>query len=394
MRASSSLFTQLLHLVPRGAFQRIVREEGGERAAKGFTCATQLVAMLYLHLAQARSLGEICDGLRQAGGKLQHLGVAGAPPKSTLAYANQRRPARIYERLFYATWQALAGDRPGKRRRFRFRNPLLTLDATVLELCATLFPWARYRQTKGAAKLHLVLDHDGYLPCYAVLTDGATADVTVARTLTFPPGSIVVVDRGYSDYTLYQTWTDAGVYFVTRLKDNAVYTVHSLRAGPRTGGIQRDEVITLSSPYAQARCQTRLRRLVVLDSTGAAVTLLTNHLTLGATTVSAVYRDRWQVEVFFRTLKQHLRIKTFVGTSANALAIQVWTALLAVLLLAICRFRSTFAWTVPRLLALLRTNLFTYRALRPWLNAPFGTPPERPPTSQLVLLLLPRTTPA
>lgn len=384
MSANSSLFAQLLQLVPLPAFRRIVREEGGERCAKGFTCRMQLVAMLYLQLAQAKSLSEICDGLRLTCGKLSHLGIPAAPAKSTLAYANEHRPAKIYQRLFYATLQQAQAWRPGKKRRFRFRQPLLTLDSTTLELCAKLFPWAHYQQRKGAAKVHLVLDNDGYLPTYAVITDGKVADVTVARDITFPKGSMLVVDRGYSDYTLFNSWTKAGVYFITRLKDNAVYKVVLELTRPDRREIISDQFIRLSSDYAQERCPGILRRVVVRDSTGEEIVLLTNHLDLGATTLSAIYRERWQIEIFFRTIKQCLRIKTFVGTSANALAIQIWTALLAILMVAICRFRSTFGWHLSRLIALLRVNLFTYRELWEWLNDPFKTPPLGPP-EQLAL---------
>lgn len=384
MHATSSLFAQLLHLLPLPSFRRIVCEERGERHAKGFTCRMQLVAMLYLQLAQAKSLSEICDGLRLTCGKLNHLGIVAAPAKSSLAYANEHRPAIIYERLFYATLRQVDGCRPGKKKRFRFKHRLLTLDSTTIELCSSMFPWAHYQQRKGAAKVHLVLDHDGYLPTYVLITDGKTADVTVGRQLSFPKGSIVVVDRGYNDYTLFQAWTSQGVYFVTRLKDNSVYTVEKELTPPGRGNIISDQIILLSSEYAQQRCQCPLRRIVVRDTTGEEVVLLTNHLSFGATTVAAIYRDRWEIEIFFRTIKQCLRIKTFVGTSANALAVQIWTALLALLLVAICRFRATFGWHLSRLLALLRVNLFTYRHLWDWLNDPFHTPPISPP-EQLLL---------
>jgi hypothetical protein len=379
MAASSSLFAQVLQLVPLPAFRRIVREEGGERCAKGFTCRMQLVAMLYLQLAQAKSLAEICDGLRLTCGKLNHLGITQAPAKSSLAYANAHRPAAIYERLFYATLQQAQAWRPGKKRRFRFRQPLLTLDSTTLELCATLFPWAHYQQRKGAAKVHLVLDHDGYVPTYAVITDGKVADVAVARQLAFPRGSILVVDRGYTDYALFHQWHQQGLIFVTRMRDNLVYRVVLEKGCPQGDVIVSDALIALATDYAQARCPIVLRRVVVRDSTGEEVVLLTNHLTFGATTLSAIYRERWQIEIFFRTLKQCLRIKTFVGTSANALAVQIWTALLAVLLVAICRFRATFGWHLSRLVALLRVNLFTYRDLWDWLDDPFKTPSLGPP---------------
>jgi hypothetical protein len=386
MSANSSLFAQVLQLIPPSTFRKIVREEKGEKCAKGFTCRMQLVAMLYLQLAQAKSLSEICDGLRLTCGKLNHLGITVAPAKSSLAYANEHRPAKIYERLFYATLQQAQAHRPGKKRCFRFKQPLLTLDATVLELCANLFPWAHYQQRKGAAKIHLVLDNDGYLPTYAVITEGNVADVTVARQLTFPKGSIVVMDRGYSDYSLFQTWTTQGVFFVTRLKDNAIVTVTKERPCPHRPDILADEEIQLSSDYAKERCPARLRRVTVQDTKGEIVVLLTNNMTLAASTISAIYRERWQIEIFFRTIKQCLRIKTFVGTSANALAVQIWTALLAILLVAICRFRSTFGWHLSRLIALLRVNLFTYRNLLDWLNDPFQTPPLSPP-EQLALVI-------
>lgn len=213
MKSTSSLFAQLLQLLPQPTFRKIVREEKGERCAKGFTCKVQLVAMLYLQLAQAKSLAEICDGLRLTCGKLNHLGITAAPAKSTLAYANEHRPTIIYERLYYATLQQATNCRPGKQRKFRFKNPLLTLDSTTIELCASLFPWAKYQQRKGAAKIHLVLDNDGYLPMYAVITDGKVGDITVARTVEFQPGSIVVLDRGYTDYQLFQQWTTKDVLF-------------------------------------------------------------------------------------------------------------------------------------------------------------------------------------
>ena len=382
MKSTSSLFAQLLQLIPQSSFRKIVREERGERCAKGFTCKMQLVAMLYLQLAQAKSLSEICDGLRLTNGKLNHLGITTAPAKSSLAYANEHRPAKIYERLFYATLQQTSSCRPGKKRKFRFKNPLLTLDSTTIELCATLFPWAHYQQRKGAAKVHLVLDNDGYLPTYAVITDGKVGDVTVGRTIEFPRGSIVVVDRGYTDYSLFEQWTKQGIFFVTRMKENLKYTVVQECLCPARKEIISDQFISLSSDYAQERCPRLLRRIVVQDSTGEEVVLLTNHLTFGATTISAIYRERWQIEIFFRTIKQGLKIKTFVGTSANALAIQIWTALLALLLVALGRFRSTFDWHISRLVALLRVSLFTYRDLWDWLNDPFHTPPLEP-TGQL-----------
>jgi len=330
--------------------------------------------MLYSQLAQARSLREICGGLASCEGKLKHLGVPQAPNKSTLAYANEHRPWRLYEQVFqtlFARCQQAAGV---QRRRFRFRNPLLSIDGTLIDLCSSIFDWAHYSQAKGAAKLHLVLDHDGYLPRFAVITEGKASEVKVARELTFAPGTIVVFDRGYVDYRWYQRLSDEGVFFVTRLRHDAHYRVLESRPIPQRGRVRKDEIITLGSPhYRQRACFRRVE--VWSEERQETLVLLTNHLAFGPTTVAQIYRERWQIEVFFRYLKQNLRIKTFVGTSANALRIQIWTALIAMLLLKYLQLRARFAWSLSNLVALLRQQLFVYRDLHTWLDQPFQAPP-------------------
>jgi hypothetical protein len=274
------------------------------------------------------------------------------------------------------------------KTKFRFRNKLYSLDSSVIDLCLSLFDWAQFRQTKGAIKLHLLLDHEGYLPTFAVLTDGKVHDVRVARELAFAPGTVVVMDRGYVDYTLFGRWTQEGVWFVTRLKDNALYRVVERRAVPQHRGIICDQVIELTGVDVQRNCPHRLRRVKVRDAeTGQVLVFVTNHLGFGATTIAQIYKDRWQVELFFKALKQQLRIKTFVGTSANAVRVQMWTALIAMLLLKYLQFRSRLAWALSNLLALLRWNLFTYRDLWSWLDDPFQTPPLAPPARQLALAL-------
>jgi uncharacterized protein DUF4372/DDE family transposase len=218
----ASCFSQLLSLIDRGSFARAVRKHQAERGAKGFSCWDQFVAMLFCQLGAAHSLREICGGLATAMGKLAHLGLGQAPTRSTLAYANRHRPWQLYQTVFetlLGQCQALAAT---KKRRFRFKNPLRSLDGTVIDLCVSVFDWAKFQRTKGAVKLHLQLDHQGYLPCCAVLTDANTGEVSVARQMAFEPGSIVVVDRGYLDYALYQRWSATGVYFVTRAHCNMV----------------------------------------------------------------------------------------------------------------------------------------------------------------------------
>ena len=386
MSGFCSMFSQLLKLFPRTEFQALVKRTHAERHARGFTCWGQFVAMLFCQLGRAHSLREICGGLRSSEGKLKHLGIT-APSRSTLAYANEHRPWQLYRAVFQELLGRCQRTVPA-RRKFRFKNKLVSLDSTVIDLCATLFDWAKFRRTKGAVKLHSLLDHDGYLPSVVVVTEGKRHDVRVARTLRFDSGTIVVMDRGYVDYAWFGRLTIEGVFFVTRLKDNALYRVVERRRPPERSPVQRDEVIRLTGVAAETKCPHDLRRVEVYDpEKDETLVFLTNHLAFGATTIAAIYKDRWQIELFFKALKQNLKIKTFVGTSANALKVQVWTALIAMLLLKYLQLRSRFAWSLSNLVALLRMNLFTHRDLWAWLDQPFDGPPTILTTTQGELAL-------
>jgi len=377
----ASLFSQLLQQVPRREFEQLVRQHGAEKAAKGFTCWTQFVAMLFCHLGHADSLREICHGLACCVGKLIHVGIQRAPKRSTLSYANAHRPATFFETLFWRLAERLR-EREGlgqRKTKFRFKNKLLSLDSTTISLCLSLFPWARFRRAKGGVKVHVLLDHDDYMPSYVLLTEARRHDRVAAGLLQLNRGSIVAMDRAYNDYQLFADWTAAGIFFVTRLKKNADYYVVEHRQVPKNSPIRADQVIRLFGPGAEKKCPYDLRRVVVWDEINQCeIVLLTNHLEFGATTIAAIYRDRWEIELFFKVLKQHLKIKTFVGTSPNALKTQIWTALIAVLLLKYLQFRSQYNLPLCRLVALLRLNLFSYRNLWDWLDDPFETPPELP----------------
>ena len=382
MIRTGSLFSQILSLFQRPDFARHVRELKTEHRAKGFTSWEQFVAMLFCQLAQARSLREISDGLKSCEGKLQHLGLAQEPKRSTLSYANAHRPWELFERLFYDLLAQCQAISPQKK--FRFKNRLLTLDSTTIELCASMFDWAHWRQTKGAVKLHLLLDHDGYLPVFGHVTDGKVGDVKVAQNLDFPRGSIVAIDRGYIDYHLFTRWTRARVFFVTRIKANADIVRVESRPVPKNSNIRRDEIIRLQPFVAGRPDLVDLRCVTIwLEDKQEELVLLTNNFELAAATIAAIFKERWQIELFFKLLKQQLKIKTFVGTSANAVRIQIWTALIAVLVIRYLQFRSHYRWAVSNLVALLRWNLFSYRNLWEWLNRPFETPPLAP--DQLVL---------
>lgn len=384
MNVTGSLFTQILCLFQRSDFARHVKDLKAEHRAKGFTCWEQFVAMLFCQLAQARSLREISEGLKSCEGKLKHLGLKSEPKRSTLSYANAHRPWELFQKLFYgllAQCQILS-----PRKKFRFKNRLLSMDSTTVELCASMFDWARWRQTKGAVKLHLLLDHDGHLPIFGLVTEGKTADVKVAQTLDFPRGSIVAMDRGYTDYALFTRWTREGVYFVTRLKSNADIQIVEKHPVVEGSGVLRDQTVMLEALTAGRRDLENLRCVTVwLEDKQEELVLLTNNFDLAASTIAAIYKERWQIELFFKLLKQQLKIKTFVGTSANAVRIQIWTALIAVLVVRYLQFRSNFGWAVSNLVALLRWNMFTYRNLWEWINRPFDTPPQGSAQLELVL---------
>jgi hypothetical protein len=374
MERVSSIFSQIVKLVPRGLFDEAVANHQGEKHAKGMTCWSQFVAMQFCHLGAARSLREITGGLAASEGKLRHLGVLQPPTRSTLSYANGHRSWQIYEDLFNRLASMCQVEAQGRKARFRFKHPLLSLDSTTIPLCLSMFEWARYVRTKGAVKLHLVLDNHSFLPQYAVLSEGRQSDVKVARQMEFPPGAMLVFDRGYEDHKWWRKLTAGAVGFVTRLKDCTGYTILEERAVREGSGVLRDEVIVLDSEKDPDHLM-RLRRIEVwLEDKQETIAFVTNNLKLAASTIAAIYRDRWQIELFFKAIKQSLRIKTFIGTSENAVRIQIWTALIAMLLLRYLHVRSTWRWSFSNMVALLRLQIFVYRDLWKLLDQP-----EKPP---------------
>jgi hypothetical protein len=377
MQKFCSIFSQLLQLFPRLEFEQAVRDHRAEYHARGFTSWGQFVSMLFCQLGRAHTLREICGGLASCEGKLKHLGMPDAPKKSTLAYANEHRPWELYQTVFQQLLAkchaAVASSRWTKK--FRFKNKLLSLDSSVIDLSLSLFNWAQFRRTKGAVKLHLLLDHDGYLPSFAVITTGKTSDIKVARKMRFDPGTVLVMDRGYIDYEWFVQLSKQAVYFVTRLKDKAAFEVVEDRKVPASRNILKDQIIFFHS-QAEPSEEYFFRLVEVwIEEKQESVIFLTNNLEFGATTIAAIYKDRWQVELFFKAIKQNLKIKTFLGTSANAVKTQIWTALIAMLILRYLQLRSSFAWSLSNLVALLRHQLFVYRDLFEWLNKPFEGPP-------------------
>lgn len=390
MNRVCSIFSQLLQCFPRLEFEALVRKHRAERHARGFSSWGQFVAMMFCQLGRAHSLREICGGLAACEGKLRHLGLPDAPARSSLAYANGHRPWQLHQDLFWKLKERCMGEAAQRGHRFRFKNKLLSMDSSTIALCVSMFDWAHYQRAKGAVKLHLVLDHDGYLPCYAVITTGKKSDITMARQIRFDPGTILVMDKGYADYAWWKRLTQAGVFFVTRLRVDAKYTVQGDREiAPRHKHVLRDQDITLTG-YRQVGKDglQGLRRIEVwLEDKQEVMVFVTNHPRLSAATIAEIYRDRWQIETFFKSIKQLLKIKTFVGTSENAVLTQIWTALIAMLLLRWLMLKSRYGWSLSNLVALLRQQLFVYRDLWAWLNQPFEGPPPLMPAQQLQLEL-------
>jgi len=384
----SSLFSQLLKHFPRTEFALLVQKHGAEYGAKGFTCWTQFVAMLFCQLAKADSLREICNGLACCLGKLVHLGITKSPNKSTLAYANEHRPCALFRDLFYSALDRFRTQQSLniRKNKFRFKNKLLSLDSTTISLCLKLFPWAKFRRAKGGVKAHVLLDHNDYLPAYVLISNAKKHDIKAARLLSLNPESIVAMDRAYNDYKLFGDWTEKGIYFVTRMKESTLFEIVEQYDVPKNRNILSDDLIQLSGVRAEEKCPHILRRIELWDDQNEMIiVLLTNHLAFGATTLAAIYKDRWEIELFFKALKQNLKVKTFVGTSENALHIQIWTALIAILILKWLHHLSKANWSLSNLATMLRLNLFTYRDLNAWLTYPFETPPIIPIPEQLLL---------
>ncbi len=256
---------------------------------------------------------------------------------------------------------------------FRFKNPLYSLDASTVDLCLSVFPWAQFRSTKGAVKLHVGLNHAGYLPEFVSITDGKDSDISIGRTLSFPKGSIIAIDKGYNDYRWYNCLTEKGIFFVTRLKSNAKHRVVHRHPVLKGKGLICDQAIEFTGPQTSKKCPTQMRRIVYKDEeTGKRYTFLTNNFKLSARTIADIYKARWQVELFFKWIKQNLKIKTYIGTSKNAVMTQIWIAMCVYLLLAFLKFQSRLTRSMQQLLRLLHLNLFEKRDLMALLR---GDPP-------------------
>lgn len=383
MAHCNTILSQILKLVPRHEFETLSNHHHSGRSFRTASRWSQFVTMAMAQLSGRISLRDIVDNISSQSHRLYHLGSAKLS-RSNLSRINEDKPYALYEALFGKLLKRCQGMSP--RHGFRFKNALYSLDATTIDLCLSVFPWADFRTTKGAIKLHVGLNHDGYLPEFITITEGKTHDVTVGRTLTFPKGSIVAIDKGYNDYEWYNQLTEKGVFFVTRLKTNAALRVVGRHDVLKNKGISCDQTIEFTSPQTAKKCPARLRRIGYRDAlTGKKYVFLTNNFTLAAKTIADIYKSRWQVELFFKWIKQNLKIKSFIGTSKNAVLTQIWIAMCVYLMLTFIKFQSCIQKSVQQILRLLQVNLFEKRDLMMLLR---GDPIDqcRDDVNQMVLL--------
>ena len=361
MSHHNTVFSQLLKLIPRHEFETLANQHHSGRSFRTATRWSQFVTMSMAQLSGRCSLRDIVENLSIQSHRLFHLGSAKLS-RSNLSRINESKPYSLYEALFgkiLVRCQSVAPKHP-----FRFKNPLYSLDASTIDLCLSMFPWADFRATKAAIKLHVALNHSGYLPEFTTITEGKDHDVKVGRTLMFPKGSIVAIDKGYNDYRWYKQLTDKGIFFVTRLKVNAKYRVIERRSVLRSKGLTCDQTIEFTGVQTAKKCPCRLRRVgYQCPETGKKYIFLTNNFKLSAKTIADIYKARWQVELFFKWIKQNLKIKSFVGTSKNAVMTQIWIALCMYLLLAFLKFQSKLKKSMQQILRVLNLNLFEKRDL-------------------------------
>lgn len=361
MAHHNTVFSQILKLIPRHEFETLASKHHSGRSFRTASRWSQFVTMAMAQLSGRNSLRDIVENISAQAHRLYHLGSAKLT-RSNLSRINEDKPYALYEALFGKLLSRCQGMAPGHA--FRFGNPLYSLDASTIDLCLSAFPWADFRTTKGAIKLHVGLNHAGYLPEFVTITDGKTSDIEAGRALEFPKGSMVAIDRGYNDYAWYNQLTKKGIFFVTRLKSNAKTRIVSRRTVLSGKGLTSDQTIKFTGAQTAKKCPTQLRRIGFRDpETGKHYVFLTNNFKLAAKTIADIYKARWQVELFFKWIKQNLKIKSFIGTSKNAVMTQIWIALCVYLLLAFIKFQSKLKKSMQQILRLLQLNLFEKRDL-------------------------------
>jgi len=369
-----TLFAQIVSNFDRYQFKKLVKEEKSDKFNKGLDSWTHFISMIFCQFSKSNSLRDISNGLRSATGNLNHLGVKKAPSKSSISYQNKHRNWELFEKYYFKLLEKLSKEAGFKQVKFRIKSKIYLLDSTTISLCLSLFDWAKYRTTKGAVKLHTLLDYDGNLPAYINITDGKVGDNKGAADIPLIKNSVIVADRYYFDTSLLNKWDSNEVYFVIRLKENIKYkTIKEFELPEnRHEHILKDEIVELQGINTKTKYPKRLRRIAIYDQkNGQTIELITNQLSWTANTISELYRSRWQIEIFFKEIKQLLKLKSFIGTSENAVMIQIWTAMITILMFKFLKAIAKYSWHLSNLVSFLRLNLFVKINLQKWLDKPF-----------------------
>ena len=380
------VFSQLMEHLPRRPFDSCVDRYGGDRRVRSFSCRDQFLCMAFAQLTYRESLRDIETCLRALGPKLYHGGLRGRVSRNTLARANEQRDWRI--------WADLAQVLIRKARRLyadegfgvELDQTAYAFDSTTIDLCLSLFPWARFRKHKAAIKLHTLIDLRGSIPCFIRITEGKTHDVNALDHLPVEPGAFYVMDRGYTDFARLYALDRGKAFFVIRAKSNLDYTRVSRRPVDKDTGLRSDQTIAFCGAKSREDYPDRLRRVSYTDlETGKRLVFLTNNFTLDALTIARLYKARWRVELFFKWIKQHLRIKAFYGTSPNAVKTQVWVAIGVYVLVAIVRKQLAVARSLAQILQILSICLFEKTPMITALTASLGQNADSDNPNQLLL---------
>jgi hypothetical protein len=383
MAYNNSVLSQLLKLLPRHEFERLANRYDGKRRSDALSRWSQFVALTIGQLGGRRSLRDIESTIHSQGRHRYHLGSQ-TVSRSGLSRANEKLNYRFFEGLFQRLYQHCMHDR--RSHGFRFKNKLFSLDASLIDVSMKVFPWANFNRKKSAFKLHLGLDHDGLIPAFANVTRSKVSDMTQARLLAFPRGSVVVFDKGYNSYGWHNNLTEKGIFFVTRIRGNAQYRVLKRKPVNKSSGVTSDQTIEYTSLRKDIQMLRPIRRVGYRDQkTGKHYVFITNQFNWSAKTIADIYKQRWQVELFFKWIKQNLKIKAFLGTTENAVMTQIMAALCVYLLLAYLKFKSKIDKSLQQIIRLLQLNLFIRRSLLDLLQPPDrGEPP--PPQLQFGLV--------
>lgn len=375
-----NLFSQIVHILPKEIFNSLVKKYDSDKYNKGLNSWTHLISMLFCQFGHADSVRDISNGLRSITGNINHLGCKQAPSKSSVSYVNKHRTSKIFEEFYYSLFQHLSGlvkfSRPALKK---IKRKMYLLDASVISLSLSLFDWAKFRTTKGAVKMHMLLDYDGCLPAFVDLTNGKVHEIQIARKMNFQQNSILVFDMGYYDFSWWRNLDSMSIHFVTRAKENLNYElVEDFDISvEKDKNVLQDSNIRIKVPKSSGDYPKNLRIVRYwVEEKQQELVFLTNNFYWTASTVASIYQQRWFIESFFKMIKQNLKIKSFVGTSENAVQIQIWTALITILLMTFLKVKAQYKWNMSNLITFIRLNLFVKIDLWSWIDKPFVCPKQ------------------